>query len=222
MLENLIYSNKKSLLTKQLEAGNVPENAIAFIGDTKEIYTQGQYFGGGVHAEVNHGTSDTTFTLTPNIFHVWDEVSSLDLSFAEEINGIANEYLFQFTSGDTATTLTLPDGLKWVNDTPPTIAENMIYQISILKGLASVLEFVAPSNITLIAFYFDSSVLQAEVDMTWEEWCSSTYNTTTLRISNGQLTVNGFFPVTDSYGIMVYGTDLIVPNEHYMMQTSGG
>ena len=68
-------------------------------------------------------------------------MASLDLSFADETAGVANEYLFQFTSGATATTLTLPDGLKWANDTPPTIAENMIYQISILKGLASVLEF---------------------------------------------------------------------------------
>lgn len=51
MLENLIYSQKKSLLTKELEAGNVPENAIAFIGDTKEIYAQGQYFGGSYTKE---------------------------------------------------------------------------------------------------------------------------------------------------------------------------
>ena len=51
MLENLIYSQKKSLLTKELEAGNVPENAIAFIGDTKEVYAQGQYFGGGYTKE---------------------------------------------------------------------------------------------------------------------------------------------------------------------------
>ena len=97
--------------------------------------------GSGAYAEVNHGTSDTTFTLTPNIFHVWDEVATLDLSFGEETSGIANEYLFQFTSGATATTLTLPDDIKWANDSAPTIAENMIYQISVLKGLASVLEF---------------------------------------------------------------------------------
>lgn len=97
--------------------------------------------GSGAYAEVSHGTSDTTFTLTPNTFHVWDEVASLDLSFAEETSGVANEYLFQFTSGATATTLTLPDGLKWANDNVPTIAENMIYQVSVLKGLASVLEF---------------------------------------------------------------------------------
>lgn len=97
--------------------------------------------GGGAYAEVSHGTGDTTFALTPNTFHVWDEVASLDLSFAEETAGVANEYLFQFTSGATATTLTLPDGLKWANDSAPTIAENMIYQVSVLKGLASVLEF---------------------------------------------------------------------------------
>ena len=97
--------------------------------------------GSGAYAEVNHGTSDTTFTLTPNTFHVWDEVATLDLSFGAETSGVANEYLFQFTSGATATTLTLPDDIKWTNDTAPTIAENMIYQISVLKGLASVLEF---------------------------------------------------------------------------------
>lgn len=97
--------------------------------------------GSGAYAEVNHDTSDTTFTLTPNTFHVWDEVASLDLSFGAETSGVANEYLFQFTSGATATTLTLPDDIKWANDNVPTIAENMIYQISVLKGLASVLEF---------------------------------------------------------------------------------
>ena len=96
---------------------------------------------GGAYPEVNHGTSDTTFTLTPNTFHVWDEVTSLTLTFGSETSGVANEYLFQFTSGSTATSLTLPDDIKWANDNAPTIGANMIYQVSILKGLASVLEF---------------------------------------------------------------------------------
>lgn len=93
------------------------------------------------YPEVNHGTGDTTFTLTPNTFHVWDEVTSLTLNFGNETSGVANEYLFQFTSGSTATSLTLPNSIKWVNGSAPTIAKNMIYQVSILKGLASVLEF---------------------------------------------------------------------------------
>lgn len=93
------------------------------------------------YPEVNHGTGDTTFTLTPNTFHVWDEVTSLTLNFGNETSGVANEYLFQFTSGPTATSLTLPNSIKWVNGSAPTIAKNMIYQVSILKGLAGVLEF---------------------------------------------------------------------------------
>ena len=101
--------------------------------------------GGGAsssaYPEVNHGTGDTTFTLTPNTFHVWDEVTSLTLNFGSGISGVANEYLFQFTSGPTATSLTLPDDIKWANDNAPTIEANMIYQVSVLRGLASVLEF---------------------------------------------------------------------------------
>lgn len=101
----------------------------------------GSSSGSGAYSEVNHGTSDTTFTLTPNTFHVWDEVSALTLTLGSETAGVANEFLFQFTSGATATSLTLPDDIKWANDSAPTIAENKIYQVSILKGMASVLEF---------------------------------------------------------------------------------
>ena len=94
-----------------------------------------------VYTQVNHGTSNTTFTLTPNTFHVWDEVESLTLSFGPEQSGVANEFVFQFISGATATSLTLPDDIKWANDSAPTIAENMIYQISVLNGLAIALAF---------------------------------------------------------------------------------
>ena len=91
---------------------------------------------GGIvaYAEVNHGTSDTTFTLTPNTFHVWDEVATLDLSFCEEISGVANEFLFQFTSGATATSLTLPDTIQWVNGVP-NIEANKTYQVSIVNNI---------------------------------------------------------------------------------------
>lgn len=95
--------------------------------------------GSSAYAEVNHGTSDSTFTLTPNTFHVWDEVATLDLSLSAETSGVANEYLFQFTSGSTPTTLTLPDDIKFSEDL--VIEANKIYQISILKGLGSVLSW---------------------------------------------------------------------------------
>lgn len=133
----------------------IPVNYRSFIlsnGDgTSFLSNDGTYknidlSNGSAYPEINHGTSDTTFTLTPNTFHVWDEVTSLDLSFGEETEGIANEFLFQFTSGTTATTLILPDTIKWANEEVPTIEANMIYQVSILKGLASVLGFIVDTS----------------------------------------------------------------------------
>ena len=101
----------------------------------------GSSSGGGAYAQVNHGTSDTTFTLTPNTFHVWDEVSALTLSLGSETAGVANEFVFQFTSGATATSLTLPDGIKWAEVEAPSIKENATYQISILNNFAVILEY---------------------------------------------------------------------------------
>jgi hypothetical protein len=44
MLNNFIYAKKKSFFTKELEAGNVLDEAIVFIEDTKEIWNHGTYF----------------------------------------------------------------------------------------------------------------------------------------------------------------------------------
>lgn len=73
-----------------------------------DITISGGSSGNGAYSEIDHGTGDITFALTPNTFHVWDEVSSLTLTLGTETSGVANEYLFQFTSGSTATTLSLP------------------------------------------------------------------------------------------------------------------
>jgi hypothetical protein len=119
-------------------------NGETILGSGDITISGGSSNGSGAYAEVNHGTSDTTFALTPNTFHVWDEVPSLTLTLGSETAGVANEYLFQFTSGSEATTLTMSDNVKWSDEL--VIEPNMIYQVSILKGLASVLEFSnAPS-----------------------------------------------------------------------------
>ena len=87
--------------------------------------------------------------LTPNTFYVFPECGVLDVFLGPQMAGIANEYLFQFTSGSEPTSLILPDDIKWTNGEAPVIEANKIYQISILKGLGSVLEFDnAPSKIT--------------------------------------------------------------------------
>lgn len=84
--------------------------------------------------EVNHGTSDTSLALTPNVFHVWGTVESLTLTLGTGESGVMNEYMFQFDSGSTATTLSLPSSVKWITDN--TIETNKTYQVSILNNLA--------------------------------------------------------------------------------------
>ena len=89
-------------------------------------------------AIVNHGTSDTTFTLTPNVFHVWGTVASLTLTLATPTDDtIVNEYMFQFTSGSTATTLSLPSTVVWDEEKGEiSIEMGYIYQVSILNNIA--------------------------------------------------------------------------------------
>ena len=45
MLNNFIYSDTKNVFVENLNNGEVLDEAIAFIGDTKEIWNRGQYFG---------------------------------------------------------------------------------------------------------------------------------------------------------------------------------
>lgn len=85
---------------------------------------------------VNHGTSSTTLAIAPNVFHVWGEVASLNLTLIAAIDtSVYNEYMFQFTSGSTPTTLTLPSSVQWMFETP-TIEANKTYQCSIVDNIA--------------------------------------------------------------------------------------
>lgn len=95
--------------------------------------------GGGGTAEipvVEHGTSDTTFTLPANEFHIWGEVSSLTLTLAPPADDtIVNEYMFQLESGSTATTLSLPAGISWIGGSA-IVEANKVYQVSIINNIA--------------------------------------------------------------------------------------
>lgn len=79
--------------------------------------------------------TETTLALTPNVYHQWGEVASLNLTFQEGTNPeIVDEYVFQFTSGATPTVLTLPDTVKWIGDS--TIEASMTYVVTVVNNLA--------------------------------------------------------------------------------------
>ena len=46
MLENFIYAKEKSLFEEKLNSGEVLDEAIVFIEDTREIWNHGTYFDG--------------------------------------------------------------------------------------------------------------------------------------------------------------------------------
>ena len=77
---------------------------------------------------VSHSTSDTTFQLPPNELHTWGEVPSLTLTLGAETSGVVNGYWFSFDSGDTATTLSLPESIK----TDVVVEPNMHYECLIV------------------------------------------------------------------------------------------
>lgn len=77
--------------------------------------------------------TNTTVTLQPNILYVFPEMASLTVTLADPDNSnIVNEYHFFFTSGQTATTLTLNDVLSDAYS----IEANMKYEVSILESVA--------------------------------------------------------------------------------------
>lgn len=93
--------------------------------------------------------------ILPNVFYDFGEVSTLDLSLGDAISGVMNEYIFQFTSGSTATTLILPDGIKWTEDV--VIESDKIYQISIVNGLGVMMSWTNAAGLIDNKCVFDGS-----------------------------------------------------------------
>lgn len=83
-------------------------------------------------------TSASTIEINPNTFYKFGEVASLNITLASITdNTIYNEFMFEFVSGSTATTLTLPSSVKWLET--PTIESNKIYQCSIVDNIGVLL-----------------------------------------------------------------------------------
>lgn len=78
--------------------------------------------------------SETTKELQPNRYYIFGEMPSLTITLAEGEEGKLNEYMFEFTSGTTPTTLTLPESVKWMGE--HTIEASKTYQVSIVNNIA--------------------------------------------------------------------------------------
>lgn len=92
----------------------------------------------------NTGNSSNYFVLKPNVSYIWGEVSELFLAFEDRSPGsiITNEYVFQFTCGSTPTEINYSTNKTLIlADDAPVISPYKTYQVSILEGLVSIIEY---------------------------------------------------------------------------------
>ena len=76
---------------------------------------------------VNKTASDTAQTLAANTFYIWPEMSALTITCP----ATGGPYAFRFTSGATATTLTM-SGITMPDDF--TVEANKVYEVNVYQG----------------------------------------------------------------------------------------
>ena len=110
-----------------------PENPVLNLGIPKGEKGEDAESGSSATPRQEMQNTDTTVTLEPNKLYVFPEMASLTVTLGTPSDeDVANEYHFFFTSGQTATTLTLNDVLSDAYS----IEENMKYEVSILENVA--------------------------------------------------------------------------------------
>lgn len=129
------FSGSYNDLTNKPTIPTVPTNVGAFTNDAGYITSSSIANKANKITIVNYGTSSTTTMLSENIYYIWGEVASLTLTLGTPADASKlSEYMFEFQSGATPTTLSLPSSVKWVET--PTIEANKTYQVSIVDNIA--------------------------------------------------------------------------------------
>lgn len=83
--------------------------------------------------------SGSSFNIDPNKMYMFGTKTSLTINLNPGKSDIVNEYMFQFNSGSTATTLNVPNTVVWIKD--PNISTNKKYAVSIENNLGIIGEW---------------------------------------------------------------------------------
>lgn len=83
--------------------------------------------------------SQSSFSIDPNKMYMFGNRTNLTISFNTGLSDIVNEYMFQFTSGSTATTLVVPNTVVWLKD--PDIQTGKKYMVSIENNMGIIGEW---------------------------------------------------------------------------------
>lgn len=109
---NAINTAKEEAVKAVADKGTEQTEKVTAEGEkqVKAVQNKGQQILDSI-TEIQVNNPDTTYTLQPNIQVVWGEVAELNLTLAPEKPNAINIYPFWFTSGATATKVTLPVGV---------------------------------------------------------------------------------------------------------------
>ena len=75
-------------------------------------------------------------TIAPNVWNVWGEVTSLNITKGSEISGIVNNYMVRFKAGEGCVVNFLGFTLQWYGGGVPEWASGSTYEISIVDNIA--------------------------------------------------------------------------------------
>lgn len=78
----------------------------------------------------------TDATIAPNVWNVWGEVTSLNITKGTEIADIVNNYMVRFTAGEGCVVNFLDFTLQWYGGGVPEWASGSTYEISIVDNIA--------------------------------------------------------------------------------------
>lgn len=85
--------------------------------------------------------SESEKEIQPDVYYMFGEKETLTITLASTDSNYYHEYMFEFNSGATPTTLNVPKTIKWENGTMSTIEANRTYQVSIVNNLAVIKGF---------------------------------------------------------------------------------
>lgn len=108
-----------------------------YVDDSQKLKTE----------RIEKTSTDILTELQPNVFYVFPEMTELTLTFAQSVDtSIVNEYHCIFTSGETATYLTIPDTIKIPDGME--IEANKVYEISVLENCLSYMSWDCTTEVT--------------------------------------------------------------------------
>ncbi len=132
--------NINSKGAKALYYGGKPVSAFNSWDNNEvvEIYYDGiNYYANNVESNLKMFPMESTSSnyISPNILYRWGAITELEIiSFQEAQEGCVNEYMLEFTVSGDNFTLTLPEGIRWIEE--PTWYDGYTYQVSIINNLA--------------------------------------------------------------------------------------